>query len=114
MKSKNWKKLLSSLFLILFIGYQGTNTIFMHTHQEGNYLITHSHPYGKNTPHAHSLGDFSLIHALAFVAIFNNNPWQKNNTPIFTTELIRPQHRIGRSILKNLYTIGFRAPPIVK
>lgn len=111
MRGKIWRKSLGILLLILFISYQGANTIFMHTHQEGKNLIMHSHPYGKNTPHTHLLGDFFLIHTLTFIAIYYDTPWFKSNIQNLISELLRPQHQIGHPILKKLYTIGFRAPP---
>ncbi len=52
------------LLLVLFIGYYGSITLFLHTHHLKNGIITHSHPF-SNAKHEHSTTDYLIIDALS-------------------------------------------------
>ena len=56
-------RLIALLLTIIFIGYVGNNTFFMHTHTENNRVIVHAHPYGEST-HTHSSASFHTISLL--------------------------------------------------
>ncbi|MCC8087718.1 MAG: hypothetical protein LIO79_00360 [Rikenellaceae bacterium] len=70
---KYFKNILSSLLLILFIGYFSGITMFPHTHVINGVTITHSHPYTgspDNPDHTHTSVELNAINLiLTFVAV---------------------------------------------
>lgn len=56
--------------LVLFLGYFGSVTLFVHTHMVNGVQITHSHPYNPFTSdalpgHQHSANELMVIDALS-------------------------------------------------
>lgn len=53
------------LLIALFVSYYGGTTLFFHSHETYEGLITHSHPY--KTGHTHSQVEFETIHLLSII-----------------------------------------------
>ncbi len=53
------------LLIALFVSYYGGTTLFFHSHESSEGLITHSHPY--KTGHTHSQVEFETIHLLSVI-----------------------------------------------
>lgn len=66
-------KILKYFLLILFLGYYGSITFFVHVHVVNGVTIVHSHPYNifkgkkgdKSPPHHHSANSYIVIHVLS-------------------------------------------------
>lgn len=56
-----------ALLLLLFVGYYVSSTLFLHTHQTTNGVITHSHPYSTTTEHTHTAAEIQLIEHLSSI-----------------------------------------------
>ena len=64
-------KYLRWLLLLLFIGYYGSVSLFMHVHVENGVTIVHSHPFQhQGQGHHHdSLAEIQLFHQLSQVQV---------------------------------------------
>ena len=54
--------------MLVFVNFVFSNTVFMHTHSDGNQSYTHSHPYLPSSGHTHSQNAVSLIAGFNAVA----------------------------------------------
>ena len=110
-------KITGYLFLLLFLGYYASITLFSHTHIVDGVTIVHSHPYksgsGRNpVNHQHTADGFVLIHfisnlltTVSFVAI-----------SISAYKAVLKKFNFGKleenfSDLSVLYSYTLRAPP---
>lgn len=57
-------RLLKVFFLVLFVGYMGNLSFFMHSHVINGVTIVHSHPFAQDSDHEHSTSELQLIHQL--------------------------------------------------
>jgi hypothetical protein len=68
MVKKSISRLTGYFFLILFLGFFGSNTFFTHSHIVDGNTIVHSHPFKKdqngNPTHQHSAKGYLLIHII--------------------------------------------------
>jgi hypothetical protein len=58
------------IFILLFLSYYSSITLFWHSHQLGNITIVHSHPFSHNSTHSHSTAQYDLIKILSETAGF--------------------------------------------
>jgi hypothetical protein len=69
MATKRWNKTLQLLLVILFMGYYGGTTLFIHSHTIHGEQITHSHPYstpchGHTSNQVQQISELSTFHSL--------------------------------------------------
>jgi len=111
-------KIIRYILLILFLGYFGSTTLFVHTHHiENGIIIVHSHPFKSgpvNNPfnHQHSSNGFLLLQAITgLLTVFSFT--------IISAEALRTtilKVNFKKSIEKfsdtaRLLPYGLRAPP---
>lgn len=106
-------------FLVLFLGYYGSNTLFYHAHLDNGKVWSHSHPYkhhDNKTPfesHSHSGAAYNYIQQL------NNALWQDNAVNcIIPSAIIIIQKQYSCDILALVASSKFsdvqlRAPPAI-
>lgn len=116
--NKNIQSALKIIFLILFVCYAGSITLFFHSHIIDGVTIVHSHPYkaderGKPI-HTHTGAEIQLIQ--------NLSSWYSAGKIVFTFTLkaLLPYHIIETSYKTESQITGFtnyiyllRAPPII-
>lgn len=64
---KNVCSILRLFLVILFLGYYGGSTLFIHTHTVDGVVITHSHPYLPSGHHTHMPSGFQVIDHLTYL-----------------------------------------------
>ncbi|WP_321425862.1 hypothetical protein [uncultured Bacteroides sp.] len=96
------------LLIALFVSYYGGTTLFFHTHETAEGLISHSHPYKAG--HSHSQVEFETIHLLSVILLTAYSA--------FFLSFIRLLYRILHSPknivcihLRSLTSNPLRAPP---
>lgn len=68
-KELTLKQRIITLFLtILFVGYVGNVSFFVHEHKVGDIVVVHSHPF-KTSSHSHSA---SAINTLSIISHFES------------------------------------------
>ena len=63
------RKVLGLIFLLLFVSYYSSITLFWHSHKLGYTIIFHSHPF-SNQQHNHTAAQYDLIKILTVTAGF--------------------------------------------
>lgn len=111
-------KYMKWLLLVLFIGYYGSISLFMHVHVEDGTTIVHSHPFRKTadgTCHHHSsLSEVQLFHLLTTVHVQDGavHPLQLHFYALPNYKIIEnpvyPDH-----LIPVLGKLSLRAPPVV-
>ena len=109
-KMKKKLRIILGLFLIvLYLGYYGETTLFVHTHYTPYGMITHSHPF--KSAH-HTIPAYITISILSYIVFFSTM------VPFFETFLCKIS-TIKTYILLCLHPIHYsqhiflRAPPIM-
>lgn len=97
--------------MIVFVNFVFSNTVFIHTHFEGNHSYTHSHPYLPSSNHSHSQNVLNLIAgfnavAAAFQGVTSLNI-QQPVTPTSTVDYIFITEISRGSVL----SLALRGPP---
>lgn len=71
-ENKYGKKILGSVFMLLFAAYFAGINLFPHVHEENGVRIVHSHPYtkGGETQHGHTSSQLKLIENLSWFVAF--------------------------------------------
>ncbi|HDR89380.1 MAG TPA: hypothetical protein ENN63_07110 [Bacteroidetes bacterium] len=105
------------LLLILFLGYYGSITLFIHTHTVNGITVTHSHPSipfsGKSkADHQHTRQEYEVIEQLSF--FFSTTAIIFITTsPILHIQQIISLHISSKCPLSGGYcTFLLRAPPV--
>ncbi len=74
MATKRWNQIVQLLLVVLFMGYYGSTTLFLHSHIIHGENVTHSHPF-SNPCHGHSsnqvqqISELSTFHSLDEIAL---------------------------------------------
>lgn len=98
--------------VLLFMGYNASSTLFVHTHDIGGREVSHSHPYIPSSHHSHSAFGFQLINIISHAPL-----------AIFAAEIILGcgvfAFFVKTSVterIKSFYLLGvsaLRAPPVL-
>lgn len=97
--------------MLVFVNFVFSNTVFIHTHIDGDHSYTHSHPYLPSSSHGHSQNAVNLIAgfnaiAAAFQGVTTLNI-QQPIVPASTVDYIfKPETSRGSE-----FSLALRGPP---
>ncbi len=117
------RKYVAYLLLLLYIGYYGAVSYFIHIHVYNNVVYTHSHPYQKakgklpdkqlpfEANHTHNNAGFSTFNQLSNLTSVEGNSYIFEN-PILNSQTFEYKEYNQRNVLFVLNSLTrLRAPP---
>ena len=105
---------LKTLFVLLYIAFYASNTLFLHTHKFVYGTVTHSHPYSTDANglpnHSHNSTELQFI-SLCNTLLITVSDGECIVDAVLTATILHGDDACGEVICREPIHYNFRAPP---